>query len=346
MLTVPYLIKLISVLVFALFWGLPSFELFAQELPPPPIEDSSESDENSGNEATDSTESDDSEEIADDEEYEEEDTVIMDEIGDDIRPEDFQDNPDLPFTGTLHPDDPDNEGWKQRESFFSDENPHAQSTDQAYDTEASFTGILRFYDLKRLRDEMISQQKMTATDKDVDPQILLDVLPDIEITYNLSWTHKGVWTKRRIQSLEDWKVTTNVEGSFLNHPEINCQIEVEDFEIPVDVDLRFKHKSMPNSEEASTQLGLKFQVPKKPETWHSLCRDQKSWELHTLGDMSYFIDILKRIQPGLSGYMLDDADPQETNTVEWESPAKVTTDLDLGYWVWTHGTGKITVDPE
>ena len=263
-----------------------------------------------------------------------------------VSPEDFENNPELPFTGTLDPDDPDNEDYREDLEFFNEEPLDEESDDLLYTHEFrfDFEGVLQFFPMDPL--DLIGFENASNA--------VLSGSPDVVIRYKLKLLEEVSLNSKRPHR-NDLKIEVIIEnqGSLLQNELYDCRIEVEPIDMEASLNLRLKkekNKDIPpeelDEENQPVSLGIKFKWKKISENWECICRDSNFFEVKSVGDHEYYLDkILKKMTPSLKSYFSENYSKLEPLRIDLVSDEEIFSDTEISYFIVLSGEGQIEIEP-
>ena len=218
---------------------------------------------------------------------------------------------DKGFTGTLDPDDPDSDAYKEKQVFGDDE-----AVDDEDETDNSgATHTLKFdYSL---------QVVVTDTKKDVS---------NLEIDYNVKFEQPVEIKDKRYRTKGHAEVTTDIIGVLAGNELFTCKLDIQFDKTPVDIMTRYNHteetETTPETSELAVQL--KFKKADFMEDWLSNCTGVDGSELNTKGEKEkYLLVSLESISPSLDALLFKDYDPTDNASLDLLSEPILLDDSDI-----------------
>lgn len=284
--------KLYLVVFFFLFSEIS----FAQSLPPPDTTDSAE---------TDTTTTDNSETT---------DTTI--------NPDEFINNPNLPFTGTL------DEAYQNEDQLFGSDKENTSET-------TSETAEVPNYNLKF---EFIAHLQF----------MLPGEAPYIEIQYTNTFETPILLLASKKTAETTINIDTQNWGTLVQNEFLECRLNIPSQQYPVSVSTKLNSKPAEVEGEAPTQemvLKITFNEPLL-EPWMALCSDHSGHNLNSQGaPEEYNMKILHSIEPSLSSMLIPNVIPDQANKVDLSVAEQTIDDIEINNTVLLSGEGSITVSP-
>ncbi len=176
--------------------------------------------------------------------------------------------------------------------------------------------------------------------------------PYLEVNYQLVFeTPIELGTRKQTIKLET-DMDIDHWGSFAKNEYFDCQLDIDMAKIPVEISTQLQNNNLKQNndedvEEMPPSLILKISVDQSVrENWFSLCTDFGGTSLNTQGESEdYHSQLLKMIDPSLSGIVIDSFDSANKTIVELASPQKIINDLDIQNDLSLSGQGQISIDP-
>lgn len=264
-------------------------------------------------------------------------TSILDELP--VSADEFADNPDLPFTGTLAEDDPENDEEDLFDDEGSEEEPPAEElSDQAtHLLHFEFTGLVQF-----------AENKAAAEMSEPTGE------PYLEIEYRTKFETPVQIKIGRSTINVDTEYDIDIWGNLAEGELFTCKLDISIEKIATMISLKLqKPKVDKEAEEVSpleivnSPLAIKIEFSKDTrENWFSLCKDIGGAELNTRGEQEeYLIKLLNAIEPSLRGHLLEEFDPLEETQIELAVTTEIVDDVDIANDITLSGSGKLTFEP-
>ncbi|MDO8643967.1 MAG: hypothetical protein Q7S00_03240 [bacterium] len=243
--------------------------------------------------------------------------------------EDFLKNPELPFTGTLAEDDPENDDGE--EELFGKEPGEEEEipTEGTHLIKFDFTGEVRFINQ--------GQPGEPGTGE-----------PYMEIEYNTQFEQVVNLVEARQTYKNEAEYEINNWGSLARNEFFDCRLDIDMQEMPVEITTRV-NKTPPEEEggEPIFALALKIDFSQDSrEDWFSLCTDVSGATLNTQGEPEeYNLKVLRAIEPSLKGLVVDTFDRFDISKIDLTVPPAVIDDKEISNDISYSGKGSITVEP-
>lgn len=251
----------------------------------------------------------------------------------DVAPDDFLSDPELPFTGTLADDDPENEVLRQEQELFGedDEPLEGEPPIATHQLKFEFTSRVQFAE----------QSKNETGLSTAGPAYL-------EIEYKTEFeTDINLVTGRRDEEIEAEQEISNW-GSLARNEFFDCRLEIAIEKLPVQVTSRVQKKDAERGEEPpKPSLALKVIFNREmKEDWFSYCTDVSGAQLNTQGAPEDFnLRVLNGVEPSLRAIVVEEFDASDTTTVTLASGPTTINDTDIANDIILSGEGKITLEP-
>lgn len=257
-------------------------------------------------------------------------------VKNEITAEEFLSDPDLPFTGTLAEDDPENLEIMERElELFGEED---EDFEEEYVEPETGSHLIKFEFISRVQfvNHEITPEGLTITGE-----------PYMEIEYK---THFEMPTtiadKRKRENIEAEYEIQNW-GSLAKNEFFDCRLDIAMQEMPVEIITRLQKIGGEEDPDATTNLALKIKFSKdSQEDWFSFCTDITGAKLNTQGDTEdYNYQAIRLIEPSLRALVVEDYNIADQTKIDLNVPPKTINDYEISNDIIISGDGEITVEP-
>lgn len=253
----------------------------------------------------------------------------------------FSKDPELPFTGTLAEDDPENEELQKEQELFGPE-PEEEEVLEEEEEEEEFTHVLKFFFTSHI--QFVNQENPNYDElSSNEPYMEIEYMTQFEIPLNLK-------DKRQSTTIEAEYETQNW-GSLARNEFFDCRLEIAIPQIPVDVTTRLKTETLKEEGEEEEiinhKLAIKIAFSKEAqENWFSYCTDVSGAILNTQGDTEeYNLETLSMVEPSLKTLLIDGFLPDEESRISLSVEPTLIDDEEIANDVVLFGDGTVIVEP-
>lgn len=250
-----------------------------------------------------------------------------------VAPDDFLSDPNLPFTGTLADDDPENELLRKDEALFGGEDEAPEGEPPAVTHQLKFEFVSRV--------QFAEQSKNESGVPTAGPAYL-------EIEYKTEFeTEVNLASGRQDEEIEAEQEISNW-GSLARNEFFDCRLEIAMEKLPVQLTSRLQKKEADEgAEPPKPSLALKVIFNREvKEDWFSYCTDVSGAQLNTQGDPEEFnFRVLNGVEPSLRAIVVEEFDPSDTTTISLASGPTTINDAEIANDIILSGEGKITLEP-
>lgn len=288
-------LRILFMMIFPILMA--SYALLAQELPPP-----------------------------------DEQPIDLNDDNDSMGAQEFLENPDVPYTGTLAEDDPENEDLQEEKKLFGEDEVDEEQKNEG----PPGTHLLRF--------EFTAMAQFVHHQEGVEA-IGAEPYMEIEYVTRFEFPIPLLETRQTLKAEADYDI--NNWGSLAQNEFFDCKLDINLQQLPVEVTTRLNKLEAPEGEEPKFSLAAKIVFNKDShEDWFALCSDASGATLNTQGEQEeYNLKILELIEPSLRGIVVDEFDRFDDVKIDLSVPAKTVEDRDLADDIVLSGNGSITIEP-
>lgn len=250
-----------------------------------------------------------------------------------VAPDDFLSDPNLPFTGTLADDDPENELLRKDEELFGgeEEAPEGEPPSVTHQLKFEFTSRVQFAE---------QTKNETGTPTAGPAYLEIEYKTEFETEVNLASGRQNEEIEAE-QEISNW-------GSLARNEFFDCRLEIAVEKLPVQLTSRIQKKEAEEGEEPpKPSLAMKVLFNREmKEDWFSYCTDVSGAQLNTQGAPEDFnLRVLNGVEPSLRAIVVEEFDSSDTTTISLSSGPTTINDSDIANDIILSGEGKITLQP-